>query len=113
MSLASNTLLDSPAIGVVRELNERHKRSRASQQFKSRRHPQKRKSTCKEEIALIAAYLSDDLTSATRSEFEAHLKACSDCAAFLATYQKTIAFTRSFLLSHSPKKFAPKLSLHR
>jgi anti-sigma factor RsiW len=97
---------------VVREL--RHKRSRASQQFKSKRPPQKRKSAgCKEEIDLIAAYLGDDLPSAARSEFETHLKACPDCAAFLATYKKTIAITRSFLQRHSPKKCAPELSLHR
>jgi anti-sigma factor RsiW len=33
--------------------------------------------------------------------FEAHMGRCSDCAAFLKTYKKTIEATRAFLSSQS------------
>ena len=53
--------------------------------------------TCAAETGLIGDYLSDNLDSLQRQAFEAHLQACPDCLAFLATYRKTIALTRIFL----------------
>ena len=53
--------------------------------------------TCAAETSLIGDYLSDSLDSLQRQAFEAHLQACPDCLAFLATYKKTIAVTRTFL----------------
>src|ERR1700741_2863902 len=53
--------------------------------------------TCEDEIALLADYLSSSLSPRVLITFEAHLEDCRDCAAFLWTYKKTIEVTRSFL----------------
>ena len=56
--------------------------------------------SCKEEVNLIAGYLSSSLSSQITAAFEAHMGACPDCVAFLQTYKKTIEATRAFLKSH-------------
>ncbi|HVO92513.1 MAG TPA: zf-HC2 domain-containing protein [Terriglobales bacterium] len=53
--------------------------------------------TCRDEITVIGDYLSGDMTANQHSAFEAHLKICEDCLAFLETYRKTIELTRRFL----------------
>ena len=53
--------------------------------------------TCKDEVALLAAYLSGILNAGLAGAFEAHLQQCSDCAAFLRTYEKTIEASKRFL----------------
>jgi hypothetical protein len=53
--------------------------------------------TCKDAVALIADYLSSNLSPPVVTDFESHLKACPDCTAFLKTYKKTIEVTRAFL----------------
>ena len=53
--------------------------------------------TCKQEVALIADYVCGQLSSVDNAAFEAHLRVCPDCTAFLRTYKKTIDLTRSFL----------------
>ena len=61
--------------------------------------------TCKQEVALIADYVCGQMSSVNRVAFEAHLRACPDCSAFLRTYKKTIDLTRSFLCAlpaHEP-----------
>lgn len=45
--------------------------------------------TCKEAIAKLAEYLDAELTPALLAEFEAHLRECAPCRAYLATYRKT------------------------
>jgi len=65
--------------------------------------------TCEAETRLIGDYLSDNLDATDRQAFEGHLKACPECAAFLATYKKTIALTRSFLSLSAPKKLTLRL----
>jgi anti-sigma factor RsiW len=69
--------------------------------------------SCKKEISFISGYIADQLDNAERFAFESHLDACPDCAAFLATYRKTIELTRSFLQSRSSQTFPPKLWLQR
>ena len=54
--------------------------------------------TCAAETRRMGDYLSDNLGASQRQGFESHLKACPECAAFLATYKKTIALTRCFLI---------------
>jgi len=54
-------------------------------------------SSCRDEIALIGDYLTNTLNKFERAGFEAHLSACQDCGAFLATYKKTVELTRGFL----------------
>jgi len=57
--------------------------------------------TCKREVEFIADYLSSCLDRQQQVAFEAHLKICSDCVAFLQTYKKTVELTRAFLLSQA------------
>ncbi len=70
--------------------------------------------TCAAETKLIGDYLSNDLDAANRQAFENHLRACPECAAFLATYKKTIEITREFLklqsLKTQPVKFKLRLA---
>ena len=53
--------------------------------------------SCEAETKLIGDYVSDNLDAWHRQAFESHLAACPECVAFLATYKKTIALSRSFL----------------
>ncbi len=53
--------------------------------------------TCKDATDLIGDYLADNLNPEDRRAFEFHLSGCRDCAAFLATYKRTIGLTKSFL----------------
>ena len=66
--------------------------------------------TCQEEVSFICDYLADNLSVQNSLAFENHLKACPDCVAFLATYKKTIAITRSFLSRRSLQETPRKLS---
>jgi anti-sigma factor RsiW len=65
--------------------------------------------TCKNETDLIGGYITSNLPRGVAAAFEAHMDQCSDCAAFLKTYKKTIEATRAFLsrqtADHRPKKF--------
>jgi anti-sigma factor RsiW len=46
--------------------------------------------TCRELIDFLAAYLDDELASAARADFEAHLSLCPHCVDYLASYRETI-----------------------
>mgnify|MGYP003395824173 FL=1 len=70
-------------------------------------------STCRDEVDLLSDYLTNDLSQAERRAFEAHLGACRDCGAFLATYKKTIEMTRSFLRAGMSNQPQPRLQLRR
>lgn len=54
----------------------------------------KRGLTCEEVNRFLAAYLDGVLDARTQAAFEAHLKDCPDCQAYLDQYRKTIALTR-------------------
>lgn len=56
--------------------------------------------SCKEEVNLIAGYLSSSLSNQVAAAFEAHMDGCPDCVSFLRTYKKTIEATRAFLKTH-------------
>jgi anti-sigma factor RsiW len=51
--------------------------------------------TCQQVAALLVDYVAEDMAPPTRAAFEAHLRNCPDCAAFLATYRETIRTTRA------------------
>jgi hypothetical protein len=53
--------------------------------------------TCKDEVGLIADYLTGQLDPVVLAAFERHLGQCPDCKGFLNTYKKTIAVTKLFL----------------
>jgi len=66
---------------------------------------------CARQVALIADYISGQMTPEQRDAFAAHLHACPDCAAFLQTYQKTVELTRSFLRVRSANERPISLTL--
>jgi anti-sigma factor RsiW len=45
---------------------------------------------CREAIAFLLDYLSNELSAEQRREFEEHLAECPACQAYLQTYQQTI-----------------------
>lgn len=57
---------------------------------------------CREIADLLLDYLSGELDRATTSAFEDHLRLCSDCAAFLNTYKKTVQVTGSLRYEDIP-----------
>jgi Putative zinc-finger len=67
--------------------------------------------TCRREVEFIADYLSSGLDLQQQLAFETHLKVCSDCAAFLQTYKKTVELTRGFLLSQAELHRLPRPAL--
>jgi hypothetical protein len=64
--------------------------------------------TCRKEVEFIADYLSSCLDLQQQVAFETHLKVCSDCAAFLQTYKKTVELTRAFLSSQAQLQRLPR-----
>ena len=58
--------------------------------------------TCKRVTFLIMDYLTEELNNESTMIFEEHLNNCSDCAAFLSTYKKTIRATQSLPCENIP-----------
>ncbi len=46
--------------------------------------------SCREFVDFVWAYLSGEVSSEERSEFELHLALCPSCVAYMANYQKTV-----------------------
>ncbi len=51
--------------------------------------------TCKEFIDFMLEYFEDDLTENRRKIFEEHMNACSDCVAYMESYQKTVKLVQN------------------
>jgi anti-sigma factor RsiW len=51
--------------------------------------------TCREFADFIVDYLSGELPEGTRSQFEQHLKVCTNCVKYLAGYKATIELGRA------------------
>jgi anti-sigma factor RsiW len=49
---------------------------------------------CRQFTALLDDYLEDELPPIEAAAFKAHLSNCSDCAAYLASYRKTIGLAK-------------------
>ena len=50
--------------------------------------------TCREVIEFIRAYLDGELPASERATFEAHLRLCESCVAYIETYRASIAMAR-------------------
>ena len=50
--------------------------------------------TCREFADFIMGYVSGELLSESRAEFEYHLSLCSNCRRYLASYQETVKLGR-------------------
>jgi hypothetical protein len=59
--------------------------------------------TCKQIADLVFNYLNDILGPRVKRDFDQHLAICPDCVAFLSTYKKTIATTRSIRAEDMPE----------
>jgi anti-sigma factor RsiW len=46
--------------------------------------------TCRDFAEFVWAYLTDELPSPQRFEFDAHLAVCPHCVVYLDTYRKTV-----------------------
>lgn len=53
--------------------------------------------TCEEVITFLLDYLSQELPSDEQRSFERHLAICPSCAAYLATYERTVELGREAL----------------
>ena len=46
--------------------------------------------TCRDLTAFLADYVGDELATAVRADFEAHIARCPDCVVFIQQYRRTI-----------------------
>jgi hypothetical protein len=60
--------------------------------------------TCKQMTDLVFRYLNKTLGPRVKRDFDQHLRICPDCVAFLNTYAKTVALTRSVRAEDMPAK---------
>lgn len=51
--------------------------------------------TCREFAEFLDAYVSGTLAATQRAEFDAHLKVCKACVAYLDSYRRTIQLAQS------------------
>lgn len=65
--------------------------------------------TCQHITSLILDYVTGELDPDTTVAFEAHLRICPDCVAFLNTYQKTIQATRSLRYEEIPSEMVNRV----
>lgn len=57
---------------------------------------------CREITNLLLDYMAGELDPETVAAFEAHLRLCPDCVAFLNTYKKTVRAIRSLRYKSIP-----------
>jgi anti-sigma factor RsiW len=74
---------------------------------KKRRTPQAQSPaadlTCQQVVTLLVDYVTEDMAPQPRMAFEAHLRECPECVAFLATYKATIHATRAIRYEAIPE----------
>ena len=58
--------------------------------------------TCEQVTNLIRAYLNGELAPEVTATFEDHLRRCTDCVAFLKTYQQTVQAVQSLSYEDIP-----------
>ena len=57
---------------------------------------------CRDAVALMTAYLDDELTASDRSRLEAHLAECPHCSEYLAQLRATIDALGHVEVEHLP-----------
>jgi anti-sigma factor RsiW len=71
--------------------------------------PQVSDLTCQRVTDVIIDYVSGDLDAEMTAIFEAHLRVCPDCVAFLNTYRGTIRATRSLAYDSIPEEMRDRV----
>ncbi len=64
---------------------------------------------CREITDLLLDYMTGELDPETVAAFEAHLRLCPDCVAFLNTYKKTVQATRSLRFEDIPAEMEKRV----
>ena len=67
------------------------------------------KEFCEQATRVVTDYLSGSLDKQTVELFEAHLKQCPDCAAFLETYKEAIRAEKSLDCADLPASMETRL----
>jgi anti-sigma factor RsiW len=62
------------------------------------------KLTCAQVTELIRDYLQGELPPDITASFEAHLRRCTDCVAFLKTYRQTVQAVQSLRYEDIPQE---------
>jgi anti-sigma factor RsiW len=60
--------------------------------------------TCEQVTNLIRDYLNGELAPEVTATFEDHLRRCTDCVAFLKTYQQTVQAVQSLSYEEIPSE---------
>ena len=60
--------------------------------------------TCEQVANLIRDYLNGELAPEVTATFEDHLRRCTDCVAFLKTYQQTVQAVQSLSYEEIPSE---------
>jgi anti-sigma factor RsiW len=66
--------------------------------------------SCRELVALLGDYVSDDLPPERRDHVDKHLGACSSCVAYFESYTAVIKLTRLLPAVQLPPRVAQRLS---
>src|SRR5574337_1982290 len=77
----------------------------------SRRRPRRVGLTCQQVTGLILNYVMGELHPRTALALKVHLRECSDCISFLATYTKTIQATNSLRYENVPQAMRKRVRL--
>jgi hypothetical protein len=65
--------------------------------------------TCAQVVGLVADYLPVAMAPETRAAFEARLKGCDNCIAFLNTYKQTVTAVQSFRFEDLPEEMEARV----
>jgi anti-sigma factor RsiW len=65
--------------------------------------------TCREAIDVLADYLDTTLDASAGRELLAHLAACDECRAYLATYRRTVALAAASARPEMPAELRRRL----
>jgi predicted anti-sigma-YlaC factor YlaD len=64
--------------------------------------------TCREMVDFMSAYLEDSLEPGARAAFDAHLRVCPDCIAYLGSFADTMRLARECREDDPPPADVPE-----
>jgi hypothetical protein len=60
--------------------------------------------TCEQIAEIVYGYVAGKLSPGIKRDFDRHLRICPDCIAFLKTYKKTVAATKTVRVDDLPAR---------
>lgn len=76
---------------------------------KTQMQPGPERQTCQQITDAIVDYVVGEMDEAARAAFEAHMRICVDCVAFLNTYRETIRTTHSVRYETIPEEMLDRV----